>query len=281
MAISRSSNRGASTRASSGHPAASGRQEVRGHVLYWEVHGGEGSPPIVLLHHGLGSARAWNAQIPAFLDAGWRVLVYDRWGYGQSDSRQGLDVPGFEADLEDLRALLDSRGLLEAALIGHSDGGTIALYFAARFPERVCALVTVAAHVYVEPSMVAGIQGVRAAFEGDRRFREGLRRAHDDKVDSVFQNWYDGWVRQEILGWDMRPLLKQITCPVLVIQGEADEHATPQHALDIAAAVPHANLWMIPGVAHMPPQEIPSEFNRRVLEFLAADGQRGVVDDGR
>ena len=239
-----------------------------GHSLYWERAGDPADPAVVFLHHGLGSTRAWKQQPPAFTGAGWQTLAYDRWGYGRSSPRPALDLPEFGADVADLAALLDDQGLERVALIGHSDGGTVALYFAARFPERVCALVTVAAHIYLEATMLPGMLALRKAFEHDERFRQGLQRAHGDQVDSVFDNWFEGWVRAEHLAWDMRPMLSDVRCPTLVIQGELDEHATPQHARHLAAAVALGQLWLIPGVGHMPAQDRPDEFNRRVLTFL-------------
>jgi pimeloyl-ACP methyl ester carboxylesterase len=221
-----------------------------------------------LLHHGLGSMRAWKSQIPALADAGYRVLVYDRWGYGASDPRPALDLPTFEADQTDLARLLDRVGLEKACLIGHSDGGTMALYFASRRPERISALITVAAHIYVQPSMAPSLLAIGEAYAADAEMRETLERAHGVKADRVFHNWYDGWLQPRHLGWDMRPIVRGISCPALVIQGEEDEHAAPQHARDLAECLEHGSLWLIPGVRHMPPQEIPEEFNRRVLEFL-------------
>ncbi|MEW6567186.1 MAG: alpha/beta hydrolase [Chloroflexota bacterium] len=247
----------------------SGTADIHGHRLYWEACGAASWPTVLLLHHGLGSSRAWKAQLPALASQGWRAIAYDRWGYGASDPRPALDVPHFESDVRDLRALLDSLQVDRAALIGHSDGGTIALYFAAQSPARVTALVVVAAHIYVEPSMLPGIQSVAQAFKSDLRFRQGLRRAHGDQAEAVFYNWHQGWLRPENLSWDMRPQLRQVKCPTLVLQGELDEHATPRHAQDLAEAVPQAELWLVPGAHHMLPQEKPDEFNRRVIEFLA------------
>ena len=250
------------------NPLRSGTVGRAGHSLYWERAGQPGDPAVVFLHHGLGSTRAWKLQQPAFTASGWQTLAYDRWGYGRSSPRPSLDLPGFGTDLDDLAALLDDQGLPRVALVGHSDGGTVGLYFAARHPERVSALVTVAAHIYLEEAMLPGMLALRQAFDQDERFRQGLVRAHGDKVESVFGNWYEGWVRAEHLAWDMRPILSGVRCPTFVIQGELDEHATPQHARDVAAAVADGHLWLIPGVGHMPAQDRPDEFNLRVLEFL-------------
>jgi pimeloyl-ACP methyl ester carboxylesterase len=242
------------------------------------INGAEGGTPVILLHHGLGSIGSWKAQIPVLANGGCRVIAYDRWGYGGSEARTYLSVPFFPEDLADLLELLDRVKVERAALVGHSDGGTIALYFAAAHPERVTCLVTVAAHIYFEPKMQPGIESVRAAYEGDARFRKGLRRLHGEKTRSMFFNWYNGWTSNpENLSWDMRPGLSRVSCPTLVIQGTEDEHASPQHACDLAAAIQNnsagsTELWLLEGARHMLPQEEPEKFNQRVLEFIQRYG---------
>ena len=241
---------------------------VNGHNLYVEHTGPENGPAVVMLHHGLGSVRAWREQVPALVEAGFRVVAYDRWGYGESDARPGLDLPTFPTDLKDLSSLLDQFGIQRASLLGHSDGGTIVLYFATLQPERVSCLVTVAAHIYIDPKMEPSILGIKQVFETDERFRTGMQYAHGEKYEAVFRNWFDGWHRPELLAWDMRPLLNQIRCPALIVQGEEDEHATPQHAMDIARSIHNADLWLVPGAKHMLPQENIPEFNPRILKYL-------------
>jgi pimeloyl-ACP methyl ester carboxylesterase len=241
---------------------------INGHGIHVETLGPTDGPGVILLHHGLGSTRAWKEQLPALAEAGFHVLAYDRWGYGQSEERQGLGIPAFTQDIADLKALMDQANMAQAALVGHSDGGTIALYFAAQYLECVTRLVTIAAHIYIEPKMEPGIMNVQYAFEQDARFRAGLRRVHGEKFEEVFHNWFDGWHQPDCLSWDMRPILHKITCPTLVVQGSQDEHATPQHARDIADAIPEARLWLVPGAGHMLPQENAAQFNPRLLEFL-------------
>lgn len=241
---------------------------VNGHNLHVEISGPENGPPVVLLHHGLGSIMAWRGQVSPLVEAGYKVIAYDRWGYGESGARQGLDLPYFRTDLKDLNSLLDQYKIQKAALIGHSDGGTMTLYYAAQQPERVSCLVSVAAHIYIESKMEPGILGIQQAFVTDERFRTGLKYAHGDKYEMVFHNWFDGWYKPESIAWDMRQLLSQIRCPALIVQGEEDEHASPQHAMDIAGSIPGADLWFFPGARHMLPQENATEFNSKILWFL-------------
>ncbi len=243
---------------------------VNGHQLYIEQYGPPRQPAVGLLHHGLGAVQAWESQIPAIVAAGYQVVAYDRWGYGKSQPRSEFSMPAFEDDLSDLELILDHFGLDKINLVGHSDGGTIALYYALEHPQQVERLVTVAAHIYVEPKMRLGIDGMRLAYEQNERFRAGLRKLHGEKVGQVLYGWYSGWYRSGKLQWDMRPLLSQVACPVLVVQGEEDEHALPQHARDLVEALPNAKLWLEPMAGHMLPQTHAERFNRRLSDFLRA-----------
>lgn len=241
---------------------------INHHPLYYDDHGDPHAPAVVLLHHGLGSTYSWKEQVGALARAGWRVVAYDRWGYGQSSGRPALDLPEFTDDLDDLEALLDALQIERAALVGHSDGGTIAICYAARRPERVTALVTIAAHIYVEAKMQPAIHAIRAQYDGDPRLRGALGRLHGPKVDTLFQSWFDAWVQPAALEWDLRPMLGCIRCPALIVQGMEDEHATPQHAEDIAAGIPGAKLWLVAGGGHMLPQDEPGRLNVELVKFL-------------
>lgn len=242
--------------------------QVNGHRLYYQTRGRNGAPWVVLLHHGLGATLSWRKQIDPLLAAGYRLLLYDRWGYGKSEPRPALDVPVFEHDIEDLRALLEGLGIQRAALVGHSDGGTISLSFAARYPDRVNAVVTVAAHIYLEEKMLPGIESIEARFANQPRLREGLIRLHGDKAAQVVENWVRAWREPHLREWDMRPLLSDVSAPTWVVQGDADEYATPRHAQDIAAGLPDADLWLPEGCPHMLPQVCAEAFNQRLTEFL-------------
>ena len=253
---------------------------INGHELYVFQEGSADSPTIFLLHHGLGSVQSWKGQIPFFISQGFRVIAYDRWGYGSSTRRVQLSMPEFEDDLLDLKAIYDSLGIRQAVLLGHSDGGTIALYFALRFPELVSCVITVAAHIYVEPKMSPGIESVRMAYETQPVFQKGLQRMHGDKTEAVFYGWYNGWCKPENLGWNMETLLDGISCPVLVVQGEEDEHATPKHAEVIARRISKAELWIVPSARHMLPQDMPEAFNLKTLKFLGEVGLAAEVRAG-
>lgn len=248
-------------------PRDRGLVEIHDHQLYWERYGEPSDPLILMLHHGLGSMRSWRRQIPAFVQEHWQVLLYDRWGYGRSDERPSFQDGYLLDDTEEAFLLLDTLGIEELTLLGHSDGGTIALLMASQQPQRINAIVVVAAHIYFEPPMADGLDLI-AQSVSDPKVLAGLKREHGERALRLVDAWLEHWRSTDPASLSMHHLLAKITCPALVIQGELDEHATSQHAVDIAEAVQNGDLWLIPNVRHMPPSEIPVLFNQRVLEFL-------------
>jgi pimeloyl-ACP methyl ester carboxylesterase len=135
-------------------------------------------------------------------------------------------------------------------------------------PERVTAMVVVAAHIYFEPMMVDDVDLI-ARSATDRALIEGLRHEHGERAPRLLHAWVEHWRGADSQALSMREYLPAISYLTLVVQGELDEHATPQHAVDISDGVQHGSLWLIPEVKHMPPHEIPDLFNQRVLKFLA------------
>jgi pimeloyl-ACP methyl ester carboxylesterase len=242
--------------------------EINGHHIYIETGGLDSGNALLFLHHGLGAVRSWKEQIQVFAQSGYRVVVYDRWGHGKSAPREKWSMPYFKEDLADLQVILDDLELDRVVLVGHSDGGKIAMYYAMNNPQRVISLVLVSAHIYIEKKMDSGINSVKHDFEHDHRFQAKMHRVHGEKSEALFWGWYKGWTSANILDWDMRPGINQISCPTLVIQGMDDEHASPQHAQDIAAAIVNSELWIVPDADHMLPQDYPEIFNSRVLGFI-------------
>jgi pimeloyl-ACP methyl ester carboxylesterase len=248
-------------------PRLTGQTDVKGHRLYWDIYGAESGANIVMLHHGLGSIRSWKRQIPVLAENGYNVLVYDRWGYGRSDPRPAFETYFLHHEAEEAIYLLERLGINQASFIGHSDGGSIAIILAARFPEITQSLILVAAHIYVEPKMEDGLRLIKMASQ-QPPFSTALEREHSTRAQTLVQSWLNCWNQHGPQTLDLANELRAVKCPTFVIQGENDEHATPQHAEDIAGGINQAALWLIPNVGHMPPQEHSTEFNRRMIHFL-------------
>jgi pimeloyl-ACP methyl ester carboxylesterase len=248
-------------------PRLTGYTEINGHHVLWKFFGPETGTNVVLLHHGLGSIRSWKRQIPVLIEKGYNVLAYDRWGYGGSDPRPSFEAYFLHHEAEEALCLLQNLGIQQASFIGHSDGGSIAIILAARHPEVVQSLILIAAHIYVEPKMAKGLGLIKMASQ-QHPLSTVLEREHGDRSQILVQSWLDCWIQHGPQTLNLVDELRGVNCPTLVVQGIRDEHATPQHAEDIAAGIDKASLWLIPEVGHMPPQENSTEFNLRMVQFL-------------
>ncbi|HYA59080.1 MAG TPA: alpha/beta fold hydrolase, partial [Burkholderiaceae bacterium] len=191
------------------------------------------APLIVFLHEGLGSLTMWR-DFPQRLckAAGCRGLVYSRPGYGRSTPRAaneawGLDFMHRQAH-EVLPALLAALGIDTQAhppwLFGHSDGGSITLLYAARFPQRLAGAIVLAPHIVVEDLSVASIQKARTAYL-QTDLRQRLAKYHEDP-DSAFWGWNDIWLLPPFREWSIEAELDSIRCPLLAVQGLDDEYGT-------------------------------------------------------
>lgn len=248
---------------------------IRGHSLYYEWRGATrraDAPVLVFLHDGLGAVGGWKNVPERIADAlGARAVVTDRWGYGRSEVRPDFPFGFMEAEVEPLAEFLAALNIANPFLVGHSDGGSIALLLAARFPERVRAVVTEAAHVFVERETQAGIEAL-VALQRAGRTPGWLSRLHGERADALLTAWAAGWLSGEHARWDITPALPGIRCPLLAIQGERDEFGTPRQVDAIVQGVPHAESWMVPGSGHTPHTFVQEEFERRVIAFLQKHG---------
>jgi pimeloyl-ACP methyl ester carboxylesterase len=232
---------------------------------------GAGEPVLVFLHEGLGSIPQWRGFPRALCAAtGYAGLVYERRGYGGSDPVM-LPRPADFLDIEAREALpeiLDACGIERPILIGHSDGGTIALLFAAAFPDRPVACVTEAAHVVRDEVTLAGLQEVARRWrETDLRTR--LARHHGANTEAMFRGWSETWLRPEMGRWSIVDRLPSIVCPVLAIQGERDEHGSPAQLDAIVEGVTGpAERYLVPHCGHAPHHEAHGPVLERVRAFI-------------
>lgn len=213
-------------------------------------------PTLVMLHEGLGCVAMWR-DFPDKLAAatGCRVLVYSRPGYGSSDPHPQPRQPDYmhREAREVLPAFLAALGIVRPVLVGHSDGGSIALIHAGSFPQAVAGLVVMAPHEFVEEETLAGIRTARK-FWSSSDWPQRLARYHRD-AQRVFHDWNDCWLSPEFRDWNIENCLPEIRCPVLAIQGEDDEYATLRQIEVIAEKVPGTQLLCLANCGHSPQRD--------------------------
>jgi pimeloyl-ACP methyl ester carboxylesterase len=209
----------------------------------------EEAPTLVFLHEGLGCVEMWRG-FPERLSAetGLGALVYSRTGYGKSDPKEGQWPVGFmhEEALVVLPKVLEAFAIREAILVGHSDGGSIAIIYAGGTgDQRVRGVILEAPHVFVEEIGLESIRGIAEQYRegsagrmpanrpqdagapgGAPSFKERLGRYHGAQVDQTFWGWCDVWLNPEFRSWNIEEYLPGIKVPVLLIQGEDDQYGT-------------------------------------------------------
>jgi pimeloyl-ACP methyl ester carboxylesterase len=176
---------------------------------------------------------------------------------------------------EVLPAFLEAVGVDAQAqppwLLGHSDGGSIALLHAARFPGRVAGLVVLAPHILVEDVSIASIERAREAY-ATTDLRERLARYHADP-DSAFLGWNEAWLDPAFRTWSIEAELQAITCPVLAVQGLDDEYGTLEQIRGIARRLPATELLELPACGHSPHRDQPEALERAVASFINAQAR--------
>jgi 3-oxoadipate enol-lactonase len=260
----------------------SGIAEVNGARIVYDMAGS--GHPVLLLHAGIGDRRMWDAQVPAFAEH-FTVIRYDARGFGETRKPDAPFSP-----YQDAIALLDHLGFPRAHVVGVSMGSQTAIEAAVAAPERVSALVAVAARTGtpVSPALRAGWDRVNELYEaGDipgavedelRMWVDGPDRG-PDAVDPELRERVREmnaalFVRDDEAGEEI-PLdppaaerLAEISAPTLIVYGDKDVIDVREAAPALVAAIPGARLAVIPDAAHLPQMEWPELFNEIVLGFL-------------
>jgi pimeloyl-ACP methyl ester carboxylesterase len=256
----------------------------------WEAVGS--GPPVLLIHAGIADRTMWGPQWEGWRDR-FKLFRYDQRGFGESAD----PAPPYSLHVDAL-AVLDAAGVERPAVVGCSFGGATALDLALAEPERVAALVEVAATPSGHeptPDLLAAFERVEAAYE-----QGGVEAANEVELEM----WADGPGREpgssdpdfrarvgamnrealrreeareeadRVLEPD--PLeppalgrLAEVEAPTLVVTGEHDQPSVLAGSAAIAAGVPGAEAVEIPDAAHLPSLERPEAFEAAVLPFLA------------
>jgi pimeloyl-ACP methyl ester carboxylesterase len=258
-------------------PAREASTDLPGVHLWFTDSGGSGAA-VVFIHAATGSSRVWEFQRPAFEARGYRVITYDRRGFGRSTIDTSGPQPGTGAD--DLRALLDYLKIDRVHLVGTAAGGFVAWDFALSFPERLRSLVVA--------SSIGGVQD-ESYLELGRRMRPPEFAAMPPDIRELGPSYRAsnaaGWERWKELEHTARPngtppaqtfrnrvtfaALETIKVPTFLLTGDADLFAPPAIMRMFAARVKGAQSTVIAEAGHSAYWEQPEAFNKAVLDFIA------------
>ena len=232
-------------------------------------------PVLVFLHESLGSIALWR-KFPEKLAraTGCDALIYNRRGYGHSGDEtlpRPYDFQEKEGSIW-LPRLLDELGIERVVLIGHSDGGSIALIAAGAMGSRVQALVTMAAHIYADHLTLAGMEEMAIRYR-ETDIRERLERYHGHRTDDLFNAWQTVWRDEGFhAAMDFSDWLAAIECPAMIIQGENDEYGVPEQVTDIVAGIgASAREVFLEDTGHSPHLEKTDQVVALICDFLCSE----------
>ncbi len=247
-------------------------------VRLWYTDSGGGGVPVVLLHAATGSSRVWEYQIPALTAAGYRVIAYDRRGFGKTTPDPAGPQPGTGAD--DLQNLMNRLRIDRFHMVGTAAGGFVALDYALSFPERLRSLVIA--------NSIGGVVDSGYQKMGDR-LRPPPFNALPPEVRELGPSYRaanpegtERWVELEHAHLTAGPpgpaqtmrnritfsLVETIKTPTLLLTGAADLYAPPPVMQLFAAKIRNSQSVIVPEVGHSAYWENPDLFNAAVLRFI-------------
>ena len=241
--------------------------------VYYENHGqGE---TVILLHHGLGCTKMWKDICPALVAAGYRVVLYDRRGYGRSE--KGKDFPefyvseGFRLEsVQELAALKGELGIGPCHLIGQCEGGVVAVDYAARYPEQVRSLVTSSTQCFSTVPMMElnAMKFTKAFAELHPEQREKFMDWHGNDIEASFSQFrlFGGAYGKDF--FDLRNTLRAVACPALVIFPDRSFIFDVEQGVAFYRHLMFGELTVLPDCGHNTYEERPEEYIRAVLEFM-------------
>jgi non-heme chloroperoxidase len=267
----------------------SGSQPVQ---IYYEDHGT--GDPVVLVHGWPMNLTQWEKQVPVLLDAGFRVITYDRRGFGRSDRpATGYDYSTLSDDLD---GLLDHLDLQKATLVGFSMGGGEVAHYLARHGNRrirrVVFIGSITPHLEASPTNPGGVPpevfaGMKQAIAADRpafvtSFLQNLyntdellgARISEDAVRATWHMAISGSALAtqrcvDSFGTDLRPDLVGLALPALVVHGDKDRIVPYAGSGErMPGLVPSSRLVVIEGAPHGLLWTHADQLNQELLEFL-------------
>ena len=214
---------------------------LRGH-LTWSVEFPKKAPPLLLLHGGLSATENFTPHILPPVQDRFHIYGYDRTGHGRTGIREGFYHFEFQRD-EAIAYIEDVIGE-PTHILGHSDGGIIALMVAIARPELVLSIIATGTNYTWDAELTLGGEVIIT----DENRAEFAERSPDapEVLDQIIHKAYEVWATEPNMTLEE---LATITCPTLVVNGD-NEPFSPHHGVDLFQALPNGRLAIIPGSPH-------------------------------
>ncbi len=248
--------------------------QVNGRKVYYEIHG-EADETIILLHHGFGCLKIWRDVFTRFVAAGYRVIMFDRRGFGRSEG--GEDFFDFYVSdryrvesVDELRSMKEILGIGPCHLVGQCEGGVVAVDYAARHPDDVTSITAASTQCYSEAPMT---QLNRERLVIDFRDLEPRLQAkiidwHGEMAEEKYNQFARCGGEYGVDYFDLRPTLPNVLCPALVLYPDRSSIFYVEQSIAFYRGLPKGELAVFPRCGHNTYEQRPEDYVRTILDFL-------------
>jgi pimeloyl-ACP methyl ester carboxylesterase len=255
-------------------------ETINNFQVYYEVHG-EGEV-IILLHHGFGCTKIWKNIYPGLVDRGYKVMMYDRRGYGQSERGDDFQV-FYESDryrsesVKELRMLKEILGIGECHLVGQCEGGVIGIDYSIKYSREVKTLTAASTQCYSDVPMTelnAMKFGKKYAYL-EPELQAKMIGWHGEAAEINYDQFagYGGAYGKEY--FDLRPVLPLVSCPVLVLYPDRSSIFDVEQSVAFYRHLPRGELAVFPKCGHNTYEQRPEEYRRTILDFIERNSKNG------
>ncbi len=255
-------------------------EKVNNFNIYYEVHG-EGEA-VIFMHHGFGCTGIWDSIYPAFTAQGYKVVMFDRRGYGRSERGDNFQQ-FYESDLyrpesvKELKILKDILGIGECHLVGQCEGGVVGIDYAIRYPREVKTLTTASTQCYSDVPMTE-LNAIK--FEKRFAYLEDYIKAkmikwHGEAAEVNYNQFalYGGAYGKDY--FDLRPILPLVACPSLTLYPDRSAIFDVEQAVAFYRHLKKGELAVFPKCGHNTYEQRPEDYIRTVLDFISRNTEEG------
>ena len=249
-------------------------EQINGMKIYYEIHGS--GDTIVLLHHGFGCTKIWKDIYPHLVEKGYRVIMYDRRGYGQSE--RGADFKEFyisdtfrSESVKELAMLKEFLDIDSFHIIGQCEGGVVGIDYAVMYPHHVATIVASSTQCYSKMTMreLNSLKFPNPFQDLEPEIKKKLVDWHGEEHAEIFFNQfrkYGGAYGTDF--FDLRDVLPSVTCPALVLYPDRSSIFDVEQAVAFYRCLPNGELAILPNCGHNTYEHQPKEYISCVLNFL-------------
>lgn len=248
-------------------------ERVNGLQVYYEVHG-EGEV-IMLLHHGFGCTKIWNGIYPRLVEQGYKVVMYDRRGFGKSEpGEEYWDF--YEGDryrpesVDELRALKEILGIGECHIVGHCEGGVVGIDYAVRYPEEIKTLTAASTQCYSDIPMTElnAHRLVNKFALLDSQLQAKVFEWHGSRAETFYDHFATRGGAYGCGYFDLRPVLPSVGCPTLVLYPDRSSIFDVEQSIAFYRYLKKGELAVFPKCGHNTYEQRPEQYIRTILDFI-------------